>query len=329
MPNRILREGILTSERVNRLDWPSEVFYRRLLSVVDDYGRYFAHVSLLRAALFALRLDQVSNDDVAHWLEKTRQVGLVDLYEVDGKLYLQVWNFKQQARAKQSKFPSPFGTDATDGADAAAQQMHSRCTAPDAHRCSTGTADATVFEGEGVVGNGIEDATGDVIGDEGESAGAAGVRKESVHAKKGGSARGVIKQRQMLPEDFDLSSSSRVFAQERGVDVVVELQAFKDYHTAKGSTMLDWQAAWRAWCGNAVKFARASSGVKRFSAAGKQTVLEQRNGAVVARLIAQEEREKREVREMRETREVQEVQEVQRRAAVDGPCGANGKGRPA
>ena len=138
MPNRILREGILTSERVNRLDWPSEVFYRRLLSVVDDYGRYFAHVSLLRAALFALRLDLVSNDDVAHWLEKTRQVGLVDLYEVDGKLYLQVWNFKQQARAKQSEFPSPFGADATDGAGAAAQQMHSRCTASDAHRCSTG-----------------------------------------------------------------------------------------------------------------------------------------------------------------------------------------------
>lgn len=328
MPNRILREGILTSERMNRLDWPSEVFYRRLLSVVDDYGRYFAHVSLLRAALFALRLDLVSNDDVAHWLEKTRQAGLVDLYEVDGKLYLQVWNFKQQARAKQSKFPSPFGADATDGADAAALQMHSRCIAPDAHRSGTEIANATVFECEceGVVGNGIGDATGDVIEDGGESAGAAGVPKVPACANKGRSAKGVIKQRQMLPEDFDLSSSSWVFAQERGVDVVVELQAFKDYHTAKGSTMLDWQAAWRAWCGNAVKFARASSGVQRFSAAGKQAVLEQRNGAVVARLIAQEEREKREVRE---TREVQEVQEVQRRAAVDGPCGANGKGRPA
>ncbi|RUS66536.1 hypothetical protein CUZ56_01816 [Saezia sanguinis] len=323
MPNRILREGILTSERVNRLDWPSEVFYRRLLSVVDDYGRYFAHVSLLRAALFALRLDQVGNDDVAHWLEKTRQAGLVDLYEVNGKLYLQVWNFKQQARAKQSKFPSPFGADATDGAGGVAQQMHSRCVAPDAHRCSTGIADATVFEGEGVVGNGIGDATGDVIEDGGESAGGAGVPKVPACANKGRSAKGVIKQRQMLPEDFDLSSSSWAFAQERGVDVVVELQAFKDYHTAKGSTMLDWQAAWRAWCGNAVKFARASSGVQRFSAAGKQAVLEQRNGAVVARLIAQEEREAREVRETRE------VQEVQERAAVDGPCGASGKGRPA
>jgi len=248
----------------------------------------------------------------------------VDLYEVDGKLYLQVWNFKQQARAKQSKFPSPFGTDGTDDAGAAAQQMHSRCVAQDAHRCSTGAADATVFEGEGVVEDAIGNGIGDATGDGGESADAVGVPKEPVCTRKGRSAKGVIKQRQMLPEDFKLSDSSRAFAQEREVDVVVELQAFKDYHTAKGSTMLDWQAAWRAWCGNAVKFTRASKGVQRFSAAGKQTVLEQRNGAVVARLIAQEEREAREVRETRE------VQEVQERAAVDGPRdAANGKGRSA
>ena len=127
-------------------------------------------------------------------------------------------------------------------------RCHTRCIAPDAHRSGTEIANATVFECEceGVVGNGIGDATGDVIEDGGESAGAAGVPKVPACANKGRSAKGVIKQRQMLPEDFDLSSSSWVFAQERGVDVVVELQAFKEYHTAKGSTMLDWQAAWRA-----------------------------------------------------------------------------------
>ncbi len=48
MPNRILREGILTSERVNLLSWEAEVFYRRLMSVVDDYGRFHAHPALLR-----------------------------------------------------------------------------------------------------------------------------------------------------------------------------------------------------------------------------------------------------------------------------------------
>jgi hypothetical protein len=43
MPNRELREGILTSERINALTFPAEVFYRRLMSVVDDFGRCPAH----------------------------------------------------------------------------------------------------------------------------------------------------------------------------------------------------------------------------------------------------------------------------------------------
>jgi hypothetical protein len=59
MPNRVLREGILTSERVNALDWPAEVFYRRLMSVVDDFGRYWAKPELLRAGLYPLHHDKV------------------------------------------------------------------------------------------------------------------------------------------------------------------------------------------------------------------------------------------------------------------------------
>lgn len=49
MPNRILREGILTSPNVARLGWAEEVFYRRLMSVVDDFGRYYARPALLSA----------------------------------------------------------------------------------------------------------------------------------------------------------------------------------------------------------------------------------------------------------------------------------------
>ena len=50
MPNRILREGILSSERVDALSEGAEILYRRLMSVVDDYGRYFAHPTLIRSA---------------------------------------------------------------------------------------------------------------------------------------------------------------------------------------------------------------------------------------------------------------------------------------
>ena len=40
MPNRIIREGHLDSERVDQLSEQAENFYSRLRLVVDDYGRF-------------------------------------------------------------------------------------------------------------------------------------------------------------------------------------------------------------------------------------------------------------------------------------------------
>lgn len=108
MPNRIVREGILTSERVNLLDWEEEVFYRRLLSVVDDYGRFVAHPQLLLASLFPLKLETVRKANLERHLTACERARLVRLYEVDGKRYLQVLDFNQQIRAKNgSKYPDP------------------------------------------------------------------------------------------------------------------------------------------------------------------------------------------------------------------------------
>lgn len=107
MPNRILRDGIITSEAVNALSWPAEIFYRRLHSVVDDFGRFSAHPSLLRAALFPLRLNDVSDRDVDKWLAENAAGGLVKVYEVDGKRFLEVAKFDQRVRAEKSKYPQP------------------------------------------------------------------------------------------------------------------------------------------------------------------------------------------------------------------------------
>lgn len=119
----MLREGIITSEPVNSLGWAEEVFYRRLMSVVDDYGRYHGNPSLLRAACYPLQLDKVGNQDIAKWLTKCVRAGLVRAYTVEGKEYIEVVKFGQQVRAKKSKYPA---------CEADAQQLHSRCIA-DAH----------------------------------------------------------------------------------------------------------------------------------------------------------------------------------------------------
>ena len=86
MPNRILREGILTSEAVNSLNWAEEVFYRRLHSVVDDFGRYYAAPKLLRAACYPLHIDKVSDSDIGKWLTACVTAALVRVYPApDGK----------------------------------------------------------------------------------------------------------------------------------------------------------------------------------------------------------------------------------------------------
>lgn len=107
MPSRIVREGILTSEPVNELSPPAEVFYRRLLNIVDDYGAWHAGVKLLRAYLYPLQLDRVTDTDIAGWMDDCTRQKLIKVYEKNGKNYLLVTKFDQQVRTKRSKHPLP------------------------------------------------------------------------------------------------------------------------------------------------------------------------------------------------------------------------------
>jgi hypothetical protein len=107
MPNRILREGILTSERINSLKPQAELFFRRLMSVVDDFGRYSANPALLRAHCYPLKLDEVREADISRWLTEVESAGLIALYAVETKRYLEVLDFRQQVRAKDSRYPHP------------------------------------------------------------------------------------------------------------------------------------------------------------------------------------------------------------------------------
>lgn len=146
---------MLRDKRVNQLRPHAELFYRRLWNVVDDYGRYHAHPALLRSACFPRRVDEVREADISRWLAEVQSAGLLALYAIDGEAYLQLADFRQQIRAKESKFPDPPED---------AQHLLSRCAADDAQTNSEVIADAHLVEIE------IEGA----VGDEDESGG--GVR---------------------------------------------------------------------------------------------------------------------------------------------------------
>ena len=107
LPNRIIRDGILTSDRVDMLDFPSEVFYRRLLSRVDDHGLFDARLSILLSSLYPLRIHKIKESDISSWLADCEKAGLLVRYTVlDGKSFLKVLDTRWPVRSS-AKFPAP------------------------------------------------------------------------------------------------------------------------------------------------------------------------------------------------------------------------------
>lgn len=107
MPNRVVRESILDSDRVNKLSWAGEVFYRRLMSIVDDFGRGDARSEILRSKLYPLRLGVVSSSDIAKWMDECSIAGLIRRYTISGREYLEILDFNQTVRIKKGKVPPP------------------------------------------------------------------------------------------------------------------------------------------------------------------------------------------------------------------------------
>lgn len=106
MPTRILRDGILTSKRINLLSESAELFYRRLMSACDDHGRYFADPMLLISGCYPRKLDKITEQAVTCHLAECVAAELVDLYDVGGQRYLVMLDFGQRVQGK-SKFPNP------------------------------------------------------------------------------------------------------------------------------------------------------------------------------------------------------------------------------
>ena len=108
MPNRLIRDGWVESERIDMLSADAERFLIRLCLRADDFGRYHANPSLLRSNLFPLK-DDVRSADITFWVAACAKAGLIVCYEVDSKPFLEILKFGQRTRALVSKFPPKLG----------------------------------------------------------------------------------------------------------------------------------------------------------------------------------------------------------------------------
>ena len=108
VPNRIIKESICSSDTIEQLELFEEVFFYRLIVNCDDFGRFDARTSILKARLFPLKATNITDETIEATIRKLEEVGLILIYFVDSRPYLQVitWADHQTIRNKRSKYPS-------------------------------------------------------------------------------------------------------------------------------------------------------------------------------------------------------------------------------
>lgn len=87
-----------------------------------------------------------------------------------------------------------------------------------------------------------------------------------------------------MPDGWQPRDHERNKAGEMGLNCDREAERFRDHHTARGSVFADWDAAFRTWLGNALRF-QGSSRAPAFSPSSSG------NGGVRA-ILTREQRER-------------------------------------
>lgn len=258
MPNRVLRDGLLTSDVIQGLTLPAETFYVHLLLKLDDFGRK-EYTKALKAEVFPCR--DIRDADVARLLAECEKAGAVRRYEQHGKRYMVVPKV-DQPRAKASKFPQPpsgvecwretisglsvYGREHT-GVNVCkhlqADANICKQTQADANICKHVQADANICP----VSVFVSDC---VVGIENPPPASAGTPRG-----------GPRSQRFVQPSLAELTG----YMSERGWDDPARMAAkFTDHYAARGwrigkanTPMKDWRAAVRTWenSGDGVKYA--------------------------------------------------------------------------
>lgn len=109
MPNRELREGIVSSEAVNRVSEHAELLFHRMLVTADNFGLIELGAVYLKAKALPARnwtLDDISSR-LKELTDPTVGKPLVRKYEVNGKWYGAIDKWKQRVWAGKAKFPMP------------------------------------------------------------------------------------------------------------------------------------------------------------------------------------------------------------------------------
>lgn len=241
MPNRIIRDGWVESEAINRLSKEAEIFFLRLCLRADDYGRYNASPKLLSSGLYPLK-DDFTTKQASLCLKECQAAGLTLNYEDDGKAFVVILKFQQRFRAKHSKFPEPpksLNDNVRRAVDEVGEALSSdghvtvTCQPHDGHV----TVTRQPHDGHSAANCGLD---GDGDEDEHKRKEEAKRKEELRSSKKG--QRGTLS---TLPPDWLPNAGHIVLAKEVGLDIEKATEIFKDWAISLSKTYADWDACFR------------------------------------------------------------------------------------
>src|ERR1700758_2093609 len=134
MPNRVIRDDLLDSDRIRSLPTDSHrMLFVELLLLADDYGTAPANPALLERR--APSCHGKKHDVIAGLLDALAEQGLVVVYEVARNRYVFIPRFRNWPRGRKPRHPlppEPFASQINElvkKRNADALQMHSTCSA--------------------------------------------------------------------------------------------------------------------------------------------------------------------------------------------------------
>lgn len=227
MRARGLKPALFKNEVLGVADPLAIILFIGLWCLADREGRLEDRPLRIRAELFPYRAD-VDVDRLLTWLH---QQGFIVRYEtIAGQKLISVTTFRKHQSPHHTERPSTLPAP-TDGPPL--NNGESTVSAPLSHDGNPPDSYLLI--------------TDSLIADCGPSKGADAPRAPARRATQ-------------LPEDFKPNDHHRTLAAELGVDLDSASAAFCDHARANGKTFKDWDAGFRTWLRNELKFGRRPAG---------------------------------------------------------------------
>ena len=80
MPNRIIKESILTSPSINKLSIEAERHFYRLLLLTDDYGCFEADIRIIKGRCYPLQ-EKVNIEDIKLWHKELEEHNIIKFWD--------------------------------------------------------------------------------------------------------------------------------------------------------------------------------------------------------------------------------------------------------